>query len=290
MRRRGETSGGGGGETRLRRRGHRPAALLRCPSTTRRWTCPTASPRAGTSGRAWTAAPATAGPASTEAIAFPAPSTSTSVFARTDTKVRVRPRSWTRTRTPSSLDLQPPPSAGDRCEVLKYACRSSRQCQNGGLCVEGLCVCPPSFTGPTCGQGQCRRPSPVPPFWSNSGPEVPSDASRPAHHYIPTTGRSAGSSRAQGDSEASEANGTVPDRGPTRPQLHPRRLCSNKAFLTVFGGDVGPSLLLHVSVSSLPEKTAPRPRLRLRASLNSDVLRDLLLMSVQMFGCPPALF
>lgn len=43
---------------------------------------------------------------------------------------------------------------GERCEVAKDVCQSNRQCQNGGICVEGLCVCPPAYTGPTCGEGQ----------------------------------------------------------------------------------------------------------------------------------------
>lgn len=47
-----------------------------------------------------------------------------------------------------------PSSAGERCEVLKDVCQSDRQCQNGGTCVEGLCVCAPAYTGPTCGEGQ----------------------------------------------------------------------------------------------------------------------------------------
>ncbi|XP_029690402.1 basement membrane-specific heparan sulfate proteoglycan core protein isoform X5 [Takifugu rubripes] len=42
---------------------------------------------------------------------------------------------------------------GERCEVLKYVCQTNRQCQNGGICVEGVCVCPPAYTGQTCGEG-----------------------------------------------------------------------------------------------------------------------------------------
>ncbi|XP_045065408.1 basement membrane-specific heparan sulfate proteoglycan core protein-like isoform X3 [Coregonus clupeaformis] len=43
---------------------------------------------------------------------------------------------------------------GERCEVVKDTCQSSDQCQNGGSCVNGQCVCPIGFNGPICGQSQ----------------------------------------------------------------------------------------------------------------------------------------
>lgn len=46
------------------------------------------------------------------------------------------------------------PFTGERCEVLRSVCQTNRQCQNGGICVEGVCVCPPAYTGQTCGEGQ----------------------------------------------------------------------------------------------------------------------------------------
>ncbi|KAM6928874.1 basement membrane-specific heparan sulfate proteoglycan core protein isoform 4-T4 [Lycodopsis pacificus] len=39
---------------------------------------------------------------------------------------------------------------GERCEVVKDACQSNRQCQNGGSCVAGQCVCAPGRTGLNC--------------------------------------------------------------------------------------------------------------------------------------------
>uniref|UniRef100_A0AAZ3SJN2 Basement membrane-specific heparan sulfate proteoglycan core protein n=1 Tax=Oncorhynchus tshawytscha TaxID=74940 RepID=A0AAZ3SJN2_ONCTS len=41
---------------------------------------------------------------------------------------------------------------GERCEVVRDTCQSSDQCQNGGSCVNGQCVCPVGFNGPICGQ------------------------------------------------------------------------------------------------------------------------------------------
>ncbi|MED6245466.1 hypothetical protein ATANTOWER_003598 [Ataeniobius toweri] len=41
-------------------------------------------------------------------------------------------------------------SAGERCEVVKFLCQSDTQCQNGGTCVEGKCVCTPGHTGLSC--------------------------------------------------------------------------------------------------------------------------------------------
>ncbi|XP_064813459.1 basement membrane-specific heparan sulfate proteoglycan core protein isoform X4 [Oncorhynchus masou masou] len=43
---------------------------------------------------------------------------------------------------------------GERCEVVRDTCQSSDQCQNGGSCVNGQCVCPVGFNGPICGQSQ----------------------------------------------------------------------------------------------------------------------------------------
>uniref|UniRef100_A0A4W5NTC5 Heparan sulfate proteoglycan 2 n=1 Tax=Hucho hucho TaxID=62062 RepID=A0A4W5NTC5_9TELE len=39
---------------------------------------------------------------------------------------------------------------GERCEVVKDTCQSSDECQNGGSCVNGQCVCPVGFNGPIC--------------------------------------------------------------------------------------------------------------------------------------------
>uniref|UniRef100_A0A674AJ84 Heparan sulfate proteoglycan 2 n=1 Tax=Salmo trutta TaxID=8032 RepID=A0A674AJ84_SALTR len=43
---------------------------------------------------------------------------------------------------------------GERCEVVRDTCQSSDECQNGGSCVNGHCVCPLGFNGPTCGQSK----------------------------------------------------------------------------------------------------------------------------------------
>ncbi|XP_073326188.1 basement membrane-specific heparan sulfate proteoglycan core protein [Pagrus major] len=45
-------------------------------------------------------------------------------------------------------------SEGERCEVIKDACQSDLQCQNGGSCVDGQCVCSPSYTGLNCEESQ----------------------------------------------------------------------------------------------------------------------------------------
>ncbi|XP_051914453.1 basement membrane-specific heparan sulfate proteoglycan core protein isoform X3 [Hippocampus zosterae] len=39
---------------------------------------------------------------------------------------------------------------GERCEILKDVCLSDSQCQNGGSCVNGRCVCRSEFTGLNC--------------------------------------------------------------------------------------------------------------------------------------------
>uniref|UniRef100_A0A8C9YGV5 Heparan sulfate proteoglycan 2 n=1 Tax=Sander lucioperca TaxID=283035 RepID=A0A8C9YGV5_SANLU len=39
---------------------------------------------------------------------------------------------------------------GERCEVVKDVCQSNLQCQNGGSCVAGQCVCAPGHTGLNC--------------------------------------------------------------------------------------------------------------------------------------------
>uniref|UniRef100_A0A665UZW2 Heparan sulfate proteoglycan 2 n=1 Tax=Echeneis naucrates TaxID=173247 RepID=A0A665UZW2_ECHNA len=43
---------------------------------------------------------------------------------------------------------------GDRCEVVKDVCHSDLQCQNGGSCVGGQCVCTPEYTGLNCAESQ----------------------------------------------------------------------------------------------------------------------------------------
>ncbi|XP_054464444.1 basement membrane-specific heparan sulfate proteoglycan core protein isoform X3 [Anoplopoma fimbria] len=43
---------------------------------------------------------------------------------------------------------------GERCEVVKDACQSNLQCQNGGSCVNGQCVCAPGHTGINCEESQ----------------------------------------------------------------------------------------------------------------------------------------
>uniref|UniRef100_A0AAQ5ZDB4 Heparan sulfate proteoglycan 2 n=1 Tax=Amphiprion ocellaris TaxID=80972 RepID=A0AAQ5ZDB4_AMPOC len=39
---------------------------------------------------------------------------------------------------------------GERCEVVKDVCQSNLQCENGGSCVDGQCVCSPGHTGLNC--------------------------------------------------------------------------------------------------------------------------------------------
>ncbi|XP_075898523.1 basement membrane-specific heparan sulfate proteoglycan core protein [Nelusetta ayraudi] len=43
---------------------------------------------------------------------------------------------------------------GERCEVVKEVCQSNLQCQNGGICVGGLCVCAAGYTGFNCEESQ----------------------------------------------------------------------------------------------------------------------------------------
>ena len=44
-------------------------------------------------------------------------------------------------------------ASGDRCEVVREVCTRSSQCQNGGKCVSGQCMCPAGFSGLLCEQG-----------------------------------------------------------------------------------------------------------------------------------------
>ncbi|KAG7472084.1 hypothetical protein MATL_G00104850 [Megalops atlanticus] len=39
---------------------------------------------------------------------------------------------------------------GERCEVVKDACQRDAQCQNGGTCTDGQCVCPAGYSGLHC--------------------------------------------------------------------------------------------------------------------------------------------
>ncbi|XP_038577739.1 basement membrane-specific heparan sulfate proteoglycan core protein-like [Micropterus salmoides] len=43
---------------------------------------------------------------------------------------------------------------GERCEVVKDVCQSNLQCQNGGICVNGQCVCTSGHKGLNCEEGQ----------------------------------------------------------------------------------------------------------------------------------------
>ncbi|XP_026189282.1 basement membrane-specific heparan sulfate proteoglycan core protein isoform X3 [Mastacembelus armatus] len=43
---------------------------------------------------------------------------------------------------------------GERCEVVKDVCQANSQCQNGGSCVNGQCVCTPGHTGLICEESQ----------------------------------------------------------------------------------------------------------------------------------------
>ncbi|KAG5281836.1 hypothetical protein AALO_G00049330 [Alosa alosa] len=43
---------------------------------------------------------------------------------------------------------------GDRCEVVKDVCTRSSQCQNGGKCLSGQCMCPAGFSGLLCEEGE----------------------------------------------------------------------------------------------------------------------------------------
>ncbi|XP_041859531.1 basement membrane-specific heparan sulfate proteoglycan core protein isoform X3 [Melanotaenia boesemani] len=47
---------------------------------------------------------------------------------------------------------------GERCEVVKDVCQANYQCQNGGSCVKGQCVCTPGHTGLNCEEGQVLNP------------------------------------------------------------------------------------------------------------------------------------
>ncbi|XP_026867788.2 LOW QUALITY PROTEIN: basement membrane-specific heparan sulfate proteoglycan core protein [Electrophorus electricus] len=43
---------------------------------------------------------------------------------------------------------------GERCELVKMPVRDSSQCQNGGNCVAGVCVCPVGYMGLFCEEGK----------------------------------------------------------------------------------------------------------------------------------------
>ncbi|XP_035997428.1 basement membrane-specific heparan sulfate proteoglycan core protein isoform X6 [Fundulus heteroclitus] len=43
---------------------------------------------------------------------------------------------------------------GERCEVVRFVCQSDIQCQNGGTCVNGRCVCTAGHTGLSCEESQ----------------------------------------------------------------------------------------------------------------------------------------
>ncbi|XP_056242096.1 basement membrane-specific heparan sulfate proteoglycan core protein isoform X12 [Seriola aureovittata] len=43
---------------------------------------------------------------------------------------------------------------GERCEVVKDVCQNNLQCQNGGSCVDGQCVCAHGYTGLNCEESQ----------------------------------------------------------------------------------------------------------------------------------------
>lgn len=47
-------------------------------------------------------------------------------------------------------------SAGERCEIVKEMCQTNRQCQNGGSCVDGQCVCTPGHMGLNCEESKYK--------------------------------------------------------------------------------------------------------------------------------------
>ncbi|XP_061591358.1 basement membrane-specific heparan sulfate proteoglycan core protein isoform X3 [Cololabis saira] len=59
---------------------------------------------------------------------------------------------------------------GERCEVVKDVCQSNLQCQNGGSCVNGLCVCKPEYTGFNCEKSQLLSFPEVP--WNTGASEA----------------------------------------------------------------------------------------------------------------------
>ncbi|XP_031421929.1 basement membrane-specific heparan sulfate proteoglycan core protein isoform X6 [Clupea harengus] len=59
---------------------------------------------------------------------------------------------------------------GDRCEVVREVCTRSSQCQNGGKCVSGQCMCPAGFSGLLCEQGEALSEAEA--LWKEEGSGV----------------------------------------------------------------------------------------------------------------------
>ncbi|XP_077565304.1 basement membrane-specific heparan sulfate proteoglycan core protein isoform X7 [Stigmatopora nigra] len=58
---------------------------------------------------------------------------------------------------------------GERCEIVKDVCQTDNQCQNGGSCVSGRCVCHPGNTGLTCEENSPDSPYQYAAHFQNDG-------------------------------------------------------------------------------------------------------------------------
>ncbi|XP_075331347.1 basement membrane-specific heparan sulfate proteoglycan core protein isoform X3 [Odontesthes bonariensis] len=70
---------------------------------------------------------------------------------------------------------------GERCEVVKDVCQSDRQCQNGGRCVNGQCVCSSGHTGLNCEEGQVLSFPEAP--WNSEASEANDSPYQYAAHF-----------------------------------------------------------------------------------------------------------
>ncbi|XP_028266708.1 basement membrane-specific heparan sulfate proteoglycan core protein isoform X10 [Parambassis ranga] len=70
---------------------------------------------------------------------------------------------------------------GERCEVVKDVCQSNLQCQNGGSCVGGQCVCTPGHTGLNCEESQVSNFNEAP--WNVEASEANDSPYQYAAHF-----------------------------------------------------------------------------------------------------------